>query len=247
VKVFMYSVRDNIMNDKKIKSILSLASLGMAAVLVTVLAVKLAGRCMAGDGLVDSAGTKSAKPDDKLRKNQEIAKALRQKNMFTPPKPKPKPPGQVQAILGTKAMFNNKWYSVGDTIEPGAKLIAVEATLVKIEWEGKEKILAPIQAATVPSSKKAPEKPKKTEKAPVPKPKAVQGSTQKAPPKAEEPVEEDEWAWLDVSDEVKRKLKEKYKEIPVGMRKEAMERFKEQWAKMTDEQKKAFIKMILSM
>ena len=243
----MSSARDNIMEDKKVKSVLSLASLGIAAVLVTVLAVKLVGQCIADDGLLDSAGTKSAETGGKLTKNQEIAKALRAKNMFTPPKPKPKPPGQVQAIFGSRAMINNKWYGVGDTIPPGAKLISVEATLIKIEWEGKEKILAPISAATVPSPKKSPEKPKKPDKAPVERPKVVQQASQEAPPKAAEPVEEDIWAWLDVPDEVKRKLKEKYEELPPETRKEAMAKFKEHWAKMSDEQKKAFIKMILSM
>jgi len=149
------------MKDKKVKSVLSLVSFGAAAVLVMVLAVKLVGRCIADDGLVDFDATKSTNPDEKLRKNQEIAKALRQKNMFMAPKPKPQPPKEVLAILGTKAMFNNKWYSLGDTVPPGAKLIALEATLVKIEWEGKEKTLFPIQAKTVPP----PSKPKPTPKA----------------------------------------------------------------------------------
>ena len=149
------------MKDKKVKSVLSLVSFGAAAVLVMVLAVKLVGRCIADDGLVDLDATKSTNPDEKLRKNQEVAKALRQKNMFMAPKPKPQPPEEVQAILGTKAMFNNKWYSVGDTVPPGAKLIALKAALVKIVWEGKEKTLFPIHAKTVP----APEKPKQAPKA----------------------------------------------------------------------------------
>jgi len=44
-------------------------------------------------------------------------------------------------------LFNGKWYKVGDKIGD-AKIVAIEAAQVRIEWEGKEKIFAPISAAS---------------------------------------------------------------------------------------------------
>jgi len=77
---------------------------------------------------------------------KKIADAIKKKNLFVPVPPKRHPVSAVLGIMGEEALINNKWYKVGDKIGD-AKVIAVEPTQVKIEWDGKEKYFAPIASA----------------------------------------------------------------------------------------------------
>jgi len=87
---------------------------------------------------------------DLLKENlagfKKIADAIKKKNLFVPVPPKRHPVSAVLGIMGEEALINNKWYKVGDKIGD-AKVIAVEPTQVKIEWDGKEKYFAPIASA----------------------------------------------------------------------------------------------------
>ena len=80
-------------------------------------------------------------------KSREVADELKKKNLFAPPPPKRNPVKGVSGILGDEALINGKWYKVGDKIGD-AKVVAIEPTCVKIEWEGKETVHAPISAAS---------------------------------------------------------------------------------------------------
>jgi len=86
---------------------------------------------------------------DLLKKNldgfRKIADAIKKKNLFVPPLPKRNPVSAVLGIMGDEALINGKWYKAGDKIGD-AKVVAVEPTQVKIEWDGKEKYFAPIAA-----------------------------------------------------------------------------------------------------
>ena len=79
-------------------------------------------------------------------KSKAIADELKKKNLFAPPIPKKHPVSQVLGILGSEALINGKWYKVGDNVGD-AKVVAIEPALVRIEWDGREKVFAPMQAA----------------------------------------------------------------------------------------------------
>ena len=82
-------------------------------------------------------------------KSKAIVDELKKKNLFAPPPPKKHPVSQVSGILGDEVLIDGKWYKTGDKVGE-AKIVAIEAAQVRIEWEGKEKIFAPISAASSP-------------------------------------------------------------------------------------------------
>ena len=170
-------------------------------------------------------------------KTTKLIESLKKKNMFVPPPPKPKPPKQCQGIFGDQVLINGKWYKVGDTVPPGAKVLAVEAARVKLKWEDKEIILVPIQSATSSGpktpAKKAPRRTKKTASKTIEKkPETVE--------QAEEPAEQDDLAWLDIPEH----LKAKFRKIWDKMTPEQKEKGKEQWQNMSDEQKQQAIEQM---
>jgi len=171
---------------------------------------------------------KTKKSDDPLTEREKIVKTLKEKNVFMPPKPQPQPPSEVTGILGDQALIQGKWYKVGDMIPPGAKVAAIEATCVKIDWQGQEKILYPINSATTGSPSEGPRKGpvrERRERAETPKP-AEQ--VEAAPP-----TEEDDLAWLDWPAEFKEKFRQQWNK----MTPEQKEKVKEQWNNLSDEQK----------
>ena len=112
-----------------------------------------------GGLVVTTAGAKAlvkhiaaeGKPDandveNNFNKRKEIADELKKKNAFAPPPPKKHPVEQVAGILGSEALINGKWYKAGDSVED-AKIVAIEPTQVKIEWQGDEKTFAPIASS----------------------------------------------------------------------------------------------------
>ena len=81
-----------------------------------------------------------------FNKRKEIADELKKKNAFVPPPQKKHPIEQVAGILGSEALINGKWYKAGDSVED-AKIVAIEPTQVRIEWQGNEKTFAPIASS----------------------------------------------------------------------------------------------------
>lgn len=77
-----------------------------------------------------------------------ITEELKKDNLFAPPVPKQHPVTEVSGIFGDQVLIQNKWYSVGDTVKD-AKIVAIGATAVTIEWDGKEKTFLPIEAKFV--------------------------------------------------------------------------------------------------
>ena len=72
---------------------------------------------------------------------------LKKSNLFAPAPPKRNPVAAVQGIMGQSALINGKWYSVGDKVKD-AKIVAIESTLVTVEWEGKKSTFAPIDGGS---------------------------------------------------------------------------------------------------
>ena len=221
---------ENRKNNQKIRDKLSLCLLALVAAGVLVLVFKwsLAQTLPAQKGNLSDPNSND--PCSLLSdKTTKLVESLKEKNIFVPPPPKPKPPKQCQGIFGDEVLINGKWYKAGDTVPSGAKVLAVEAASVKLEWEGKEIILAPIKAATSsgakPPAKKAPRRTKKTN--PGKKPEKTE------PAEPEELVDEDDLAWLDIPEH----LKEKFRKVWDKMTPEQKEKGREQWQNMSEEQK----------
>ncbi len=189
-------------------------------------------------------------PEENLKKyreqNKEVAKALKDKNLFYEPPPPPKPPSSCQAIFGDEAYIDGKWVKVGATLKAGAKLVAIEATYVVIEHDGKEKKLAPIAVAESPRPGSV-----------VAKGSAAKGSlkpgtenktvTKKGGGATAKPLggglEDLSWFDAEVSPETRAKLERLWAIMPDAMKQKA----KEDWLKMTDEQKEKAIKELENM
>jgi hypothetical protein len=86
-----------------------------------------------------------------LAKSKAIVDELKKNNLFVPRPPKKHPVSSVLGILGSEVLINGKWYKAGDKVGD-AKIVAIEPTLVRIEWEGNEKIFSPLQASGASAS-----------------------------------------------------------------------------------------------
>lgn len=224
--------------EQKIKDGLSIGLLGITAVLVVVMVVRLmvlwTNPVIAAELLNTDAAASENAGDDKPSRNQEMAKALKEKNLFMPPSKPKQPPREVNGIFGKQALIGGKWYNVGDTVPPGAKILSIEATQVKLEWEGKEIVLAPIKAADSAEDRKPPreEEKKKSRPRKDDRPQAVQEKEEERP---QESVETDELAWMGV--DLPANVREKFLEKWNQMTDEQKEKAKESWSNMPDEQK----------
>ena len=138
---------------KEKKESVSIVLLWFSAFLGVLILIKVGGFFVASANaktLVEKAVAQS-KPDANdmekyFAKSKAIADELKKKNLFAPPTPKKHPVSQVLGILGSEALINGKWYKVGDNVGD-AKVVAIEPALVRIEWDGREKTFAPMQAA----------------------------------------------------------------------------------------------------
>jgi uncharacterized membrane protein YgcG len=74
-----------------------------------------------------------------------VAGKLKKDNLFAPPPPKQHPVNEVLGIMGNEALIGGRWYKVGDRIAD-ARIVAIEPAQVRIEWDGSEKVFAPIDA-----------------------------------------------------------------------------------------------------
>lgn len=166
-----------------------------------------------------------------LDADKEKVESLKKKNMFAIPPP-PQAPPVVIGILGKSALINGKWYKVGEEVS-GAKILRIEPTQIVIEWQGKEKQLAPLLAKT-DSSKNGSDKKKVKKK----RDRTGKKVRQKAQEEAGEKVtaeEDDPLAWMGVklSPALRAKIMEGWNQ----MSDEQKEQSKEEWNKMSDEQK----------
>ena len=83
--------------------------------------------------------------DKYFAKYKVLANELKKNNLFAPPAPKQHPIKEVLGILGNEVIIRDKLYKVGDKVGD-AKIVAIGPTKVTIEWDGKEKTFAPIDA-----------------------------------------------------------------------------------------------------
>lgn len=236
----------NYLKDKFVVIVL----LGVSAFLGIMILVKVRGFFVASawaENVVKRAVAQT-KPDandmeEYLAKSKTIAEELKKKNLFVPPQQKKHPVSQVSGILGDEVLINDKWYKVGDKVG-GAKIVAIEPTQVKIEWEGKEKVFDPINAVSAPAPKKVVEKAVVKEKV---EPKKIAAPAEKPVEVkvAAAPVKADPLAWMGVelSPKVRKMLLQHWNKASD----EEKEKAKEEWNKMPDEQKRQAIEAMEQM
>ncbi len=134
------------------KEVIPLVLLGASAVCAVLILVKTTSFFAASakaENLVKRAVAQNGSNDKEIKevvaKSCAIADGLKKANLFSPPVPKQHPVTSVSGILGDEALIGGKWYKAGDRVQD-ARIVAVEATQVRIEWEGREKTFAPLQA-----------------------------------------------------------------------------------------------------
>jgi len=154
-------LNNNHLKDKK--EFISVGLLGASAVMLVLMVIKVTGFLAAPIKAENSLNKAVAlsKPDDEevkkhLDSSKSIADELKKKNLFAPPPPKQHPVNEVLGILGDEALINDKWYKAGDSVGD-AKIVAIEPTLVRIEWDGNEKTFLPIDTkGSAPSGPRRP-------------------------------------------------------------------------------------------
>ena len=225
--------------------------LGVSAVFAVLSLVKVAG-FFATSARAQSIVAKAVDQDKtdpnllekKLAAFREIADVLKKKNLFVPPVPRRHPVSSVLGIMGSEALINGKWYKVGDEIS-GAEIVAIEATLVKIKWDGKEKSFAPISAIVADASG-PPAKVEKTPKDKKEKPKKPAAKSKRV--KAEVSVSsgaDDPLAWMGVK--LSAKLRSKLLKMWSNASDEDKRRGMADWKKASEEEKQQMLSMLEAM
>ncbi|MHC4062339.1 MAG: hypothetical protein ACYSR4_05300 [Planctomycetota bacterium] len=151
---------DYLKDRKELVSVVLLGSSALLGVLILISVVgfflnsaraeKLVGEAVAHDKMDPNAAEKY------VSQSKEAADKLKKKNLFAPPARKKHPVNEVSGILGSEVLIKGKWYKVNGKVGD-ATIVAIEPTFVRIKWEGKEKIFAPISAAGLPEDSKRPE------------------------------------------------------------------------------------------
>ncbi|MHC4168677.1 MAG: hypothetical protein ACYSWQ_17130 [Planctomycetota bacterium] len=132
------------------KEMIPLVLLGASAVFAVLIVVKTAGffaESARAEGLVKRAVGQNGSDDKQIEgaiaRSCAVADALKKANLFSPPEPRRHPVTAVTGILGDEVLIGSKWYKAGDRVAD-ARIVAVEATQVRIEWDGREKIFSPL-------------------------------------------------------------------------------------------------------
>jgi len=156
--------------------------------------------------------------------------ALKEKGIFCPPKKEPPPP-QITGILGDSVLMADKWCKVGEE-HAGAKVLKIEPTQVTILWKEKEMKLAPLLASTPNNPGNGPKKKAKKKETEI----ANNGPEADTGPVTAQQTEDDPLAWLgmEVSAELRAFLLKLFDIMPADQ----VEKAKQEWANMSEEQKK---------
>ena len=141
---------DCLKEKKELVSVVLLVASAFLAVLILVKVTGFFAASVKAESLVKKAvaqnDTDANDMDKYFAKYKVLADALKKNNLFVPPAPKQHPVKEVWGIFGNEVLIKDKWYKVGDTVGD-AKIVAIGPTQVTIEWDGREKVFAPIDAA----------------------------------------------------------------------------------------------------
>jgi hypothetical protein len=238
------------------RDLISLSLMAIAVVLLVFTLLRLTSLAVGAKGdpnvvseLLSQNQSDPSRVKEHLAYYQECAQALQKKNLFAPPPKPPQPPKQCTAILGNEAFIDGKWVKVGDTVGAGAKVLAVEAAQVKLDWKGKEIILAPIQVASSEKGSREPSPPRpemkerragKGKEMPEEKPVEIKPADTGSTVQIESGKNDDDplaWLGVDLPDGMREKFLQMWNMMP----EEQKEKAKEEWAKMPEEQKQQAI------
>ena len=162
------STMDLMENKRKLVPLVLLAVAVLSGVLAVAKATGLIFASARAERIVRQATARS-KPDpnvveSQVAKSKRIAEDLKENNLFWP-SPKEHPVKAVLGICGDEAYINGNWHKVGAKIKD-AKILAIDAASVTIEWDGKKQVFCPIDAGGSP----APGGPGSGHERPSPKP-----------------------------------------------------------------------------
>jgi len=197
------------------------------------------------DAVAHALNQNSREPNDVQRyvkAAQEVAAALKEKNLFIVKPPREHPVKQVDGILGNEAFIGGKWYKAGAKIGD-AVILVVESTQVRIEWDGQEKTFPPLAATS--EGKASQQAPPET-RGPAGKP----GAPPDKPGSGPKPVKVeratvsvssggDSLGWMGV--ELPPRIKEKLIEHWNNMSGEEQEKARRKWNSMPPEEKERAI------
>ncbi len=150
-------------HSKNNKDIFSVGLLGISAFMGVLILIKVTGffaaPARAEDLVKRTVELNKPDPNDmekSFAKSKAIADQLKKNNLFAPPLQKKHPVSSVLGILGDEVLINNKWYKAGDKVGD-ARIVAIEPTQVRIEWDGNEKTFIPFDAKSAsPSGSRRP-------------------------------------------------------------------------------------------
>ncbi|MCL5280528.1 MAG: nitronate monooxygenase [Planctomycetes bacterium] len=217
----------------------------VAAVLLGIFTVaKVAGFCIQR-GRMQALGTLAGGTGDPDRLKQSLGEAkktvdsLKQNNLFIKAPPKQNPVKQVEGILGGEALIAGKWYKVGDKIAD-AKIVAIAATQVEVEWDGKKTSFSPIASVSAgpPAPPAGPGGPPRKEAGPQPpKPPKAEVAKPSAPPTQDDPLA---WMGVKLSPKVREKFLQMWNSIPDDQKEAA----KDKWNSMPEDKKQEAIQQM---
>ncbi len=168
--------------------------------------------------------------------------SLKQNNLFVKAPPKQNPIKQVEGILGGEALIGGKWYKVGDKVAD-AKIVAIAATQVEVEWDGKKTSFSPIASVSAgpPAPPAVPGAPPKKEAGPQPpKPPETKAVKPPAPPAEDDPL-----AWMGVK--LSPKVREKFLQMWNSMPDDQKEAAKAKWNSMSEDEKQKGLQQMENM
>jgi len=143
------------------REVVPLVLLGASAVFGVLILARIAGffaGSVRAEGLVKKAADQSRlnheQIEDAVAKSCAVADELKKSNLFSPPEARQHPVTSVLGILGDEVLIGDKWYKAGEMVQD-ARVVAVEPTQVRIEWDGREKIFTPLEATEQSGSEKS--------------------------------------------------------------------------------------------
>ncbi|UCG55820.1 MAG: hypothetical protein JSU70_13225 [Phycisphaerales bacterium] len=225
--------------SKKEQKLAAVVLVGVSVLLAVTVLVKMASflaTTAKAENMVSRAERRAAPNGDDMKVHLAESKAdadrLKKKNLFASPPPRKHPVKEVSGILGSEVLIAGKWYSAGGKVAD-AKIVTVGSTDVTIEWDGKEKVFAPIAATIVGGPKKDASRKSVGEKKAPAEGVAVKPVEREV---AAAPAEKDVLAWIGVK--LSEKLRSKFLEKWNGLSKQEQAEAKTKWKSMSDEQRK---------
>ncbi len=144
---------------KEKKELISIILLGVSAFLAILILIKITSFFVVSaraknlaKAAIEQNNAGAQDTEKYVGASREIASKLKRENLFAPPAPKKHPVTEVRAIFGDEVLINDRWYKVGQMVGD-AKIVAIEPTQVRIEWDSNQRTFLPINASTPEDSR----------------------------------------------------------------------------------------------